>query len=111
MAWNFPSLSRRSFLKATGYGGAALTLLQPIEVINQAAATPTATDAKEDISYTICNFCSSLCNVKVTSRTTNGTKRVVKLDGNPNSTLEVRCAHGDNRECGRLTIRIALKNR
>jgi anaerobic selenocysteine-containing dehydrogenase len=96
MAWNFPSLSRRSFLKATGYGGAALTLLQPIEVINQAAATPAATDAKEDISYTICNFCSSLCNVKVTSRTTNGTKRVVKLDGNPNSTLNrgKMCARG-----------------
>jgi anaerobic selenocysteine-containing dehydrogenase len=96
MAWNLPSLSRRTFLKATGYGGAALTLLQPVDLINKAAATTTATDAKEDVSYTICNFCSSLCNVQVTSRTTNGTKRVVKLDGNPNSTLNrgKMCARG-----------------
>jgi len=51
---------------------------------------------KEEISYTICNFCSSLCNVKVTSRTSNGQKRVVKLDGNPHSTLNrgKMCARG-----------------
>jgi len=51
---------------------------------------------KEETSYTICNFCSSLCNVQVTSRTSNGVKRVVKLDGNPHSTLNrgKMCARG-----------------
>lgn len=96
MAWSFPSLSRRSFLKATGYGGAALSLLQPLGFVGKATANATSTDGKEDISYTICNFCSSLCNVRVTSRTTNGVKRVVKLDGNPHSTLNrgKMCARG-----------------
>jgi anaerobic selenocysteine-containing dehydrogenase len=98
MAWSFPSLSRRSFLKASGYGGAALSLLQPLGFVGKATADATAKEGKEDVSYTICNFCSSLCNVQVTSRTTNGVKRVVKLDGNPHSTLNrgKMCARGQS---------------
>jgi len=96
MAWRFPSLSRRSFLKASGYGGAALSLLQPLGFVGKATANASSGEGNEDVSYTICNFCSSLCNVKVTSRTTNGVKRVVKLDGNPHSTLNrgKMCARG-----------------
>jgi anaerobic selenocysteine-containing dehydrogenase len=50
----------------------------------------------EETSYSICNFCSSLCNLRVTTRTKNGDKRIVKLDGNPNSTLNRGkiCARG-----------------
>ncbi len=93
MAWNFPKLSRRTFLKSTGAGAAGLTLLKTNTLLSQQSLKNVD---KEDVSYTICNFCSSLCNVKVTSRTTNGVKRIVKLDGNPHSTLNrgKLCARG-----------------
>ncbi|MGP0105860.1 molybdopterin-dependent oxidoreductase [Rhodoblastus sp.] len=55
-------------------------------------------ESVEDHAYTICNFCSSLCNVRVTTRTRGGVKRVVKLDGNPYSTLNrgKMCARGQS---------------
>jgi len=94
MAWTFPRLSRRDFLKTSGYGGAALTLSPPL--LLSGCASEEKKVVKDEISYTICNFCSSLCNVRVTSRTTNGSKRIIKLDGNPNSTLNrgKMCARG-----------------
>ncbi|MCB1858995.1 MAG: molybdopterin-dependent oxidoreductase [Gammaproteobacteria bacterium] len=94
MAWDFPRLSRREFLKTSGYGGVAATL-SPSVLLTGCGADKDAFES-EDISYTICNFCSSLCNVRVTSRTSNGVKRIVKLDGNPNSTLNrgKLCARG-----------------
>ena len=93
MSWRFPRLSRRGFLKASGATGAAgLGLLAPRILKSKAEDAP----AVEDVSYSICNFCSSLCSVRVTSRTRNGIKRIVKLDGNPNSTLNrgKLCARG-----------------
>ncbi len=94
MAWHFPSLTRRAFLKATGYGGAGLTLLKPLSLMGR--QSPEQSTDSEEISHSICNFCSSLCNLRVTSRTRNGVKRIVKLDGNPNSTLNRGkiCARG-----------------
>ncbi|MCB1867592.1 MAG: molybdopterin-dependent oxidoreductase [Gammaproteobacteria bacterium] len=94
MAWSFPRLSRRSFLKSSGATGAALAITPPL-LLNGCASQQKAV-GKEEVSYTICNFCSSLCNVRVTTRTTNGAKRIVKLDGNPNSTLNrgKMCARG-----------------
>lgn len=94
MAWRFPSLTRRAFLKASGYGGAGLSLLKPVSLLGAREAGEN--EEKEEISYSICNFCSSLCNLRVTSRTRNGNKRVVKLDGNPHSTLNRGkiCARG-----------------
>lgn len=96
MAWSFPRLSRRAFLKASGYSGAGLTLLQPLSLIGKEKGEQAADG--EDVSYNICNFCSSLCNIRVTSRTRNGIKRIVKLDGNPNSTLNRGkiCARGQS---------------
>ena len=95
MAWKFPKLSRRTFLKTTGAGAAGLSLLKANTLLSKQPDELLNVD-KEEISYTICNFCSSLCNVKVTSRTSNGQKRVVKLDGNPHSTLNrgKMCARG-----------------
>lgn len=92
MAWSFPRLTRRSFLKSTGVAGAALA---PPLLLN-GCATRQSTESTEEVSYSICNFCSSLCNVRVTSKTRNGAKRIVKLDGNPNSTLNrgKMCARG-----------------
>lgn len=99
MNWKFPSLSRRAFLKASGMGAAGLGLLKPVGLLGQAggaqAAAPAAT---EETSYSICNFCSSLCNLRVTTRTENGVKRITKLDGNANSTLNRGkiCARGQS---------------
>ena len=59
MAWAFPRLTRRDFLKATSYGGAALSLLQPFSLAEK-AHEPKETE-KEEHSYTVCNFYSSLC--------------------------------------------------
>ncbi|QIK38225.1 molybdopterin-dependent oxidoreductase [Caldichromatium japonicum] len=95
MAWSIPRLSRRAFLKTTGLGAAGLTLLSPAtQLVKDAAAEEE--EAKEEIYYSICNFCSSLCNLRVTTRTHKGKKRVVKLDGNPYSTLNRGkiCARG-----------------
>ncbi len=93
MTWNFPKLSRRTFLKTTGVGAAGLSLLKANSLMSKQVAESPDVDA---ISYTICNFCSSLCNVKVTSRTSAGIKRIIKLDGNPYSTLNRGkiCARG-----------------
>lgn len=95
MGWKIPRLSRRAFLKTTGYGTAGLSLLSPMSgMVGKAAAEEK--EESEEITYSICNFCSSLCNLRVTTRTKNGDKRIVKLDGNPNSTLNRGkiCARG-----------------
>ena len=95
MAWKFPKLSRRTFLKTTGAGAAGLSLLKANTLLSKQPDELLNVD-DEGTSYTICNFCSSLCNVKVTTRTNNGVKRIVKLDGNPHSTLNrgKLCARG-----------------
>jgi anaerobic selenocysteine-containing dehydrogenase len=95
MGWNFPRLSRRSFLKSSGVGAAGLSLLSPLTSLTGTAAKATAEDSKE-VTYSICNFCSSLCNIRVTTRTHGDDKRIVKLDGNPHSTLNRGkiCARG-----------------
>jgi Anaerobic dehydrogenases, typically selenocysteine-containing len=93
MAWEFPTLSRRTFLKAAGGGAAGLALLKPAGLLGGGAGED---EGSEAYTYSICNFCSSLCNIRVTTRTRNGAKRIVKLDGNPNSTLNrgKLCARG-----------------
>lgn len=93
MSWTFPVLSRRAFLKASGAGAAGLSLLKPAVGLISGSGKEAAV---EDTTYSICNFCSSLCNLRVTTRTANGVKRIVKLDGNPNSTLNRGkiCARG-----------------
>jgi len=98
MGWKIPRLSRRAFLKTTGYGTAGLSLLSPISPLGGMVGKAVAKDGKEqeEVTYSICNFCSSVCNLKVTTRTNNGDKRIVKVDGNPNSTLNRGkiCARG-----------------
>lgn len=96
MGWKIPRLSRRAFLKTTGYGTAGLSLLSPVGGLVGKAAVAKEEEGQEEVTYSICNFCSSLCNLRVTTRTNNGDKRIVKLDGNPNSTLNRGkvCARG-----------------
>jgi anaerobic selenocysteine-containing dehydrogenase len=81
-------------LKSTVYGGASLSLLKPAGLLGKAQEDPAS--ATEETAYSICNFCSSLCSLRVTTRTRNGVKRVVKLDGNPHSDLNRGkiCARG-----------------
>ena len=95
MAWKLPSLSRRAFLKTTGYGGAGLTLLSQVSGLASKSQDDQIPDS-EEFTYGICNFCSSLCNIRVKTETRNGKKRIVKLDGNPFSTLNRGkiCARG-----------------
>jgi len=90
-----PPLSRRDFLKTSGLGAAGLGLLSTSGQLSSKAGAEAAEGA-EEVSYSICNFCSSLCNIQVTSRTNQGEKRVVKVDGNPHSTLNRGkiCARG-----------------
>ncbi|WP_428633817.1 molybdopterin-dependent oxidoreductase, partial [Sedimenticola sp.] len=96
MAWKLPSLNRRAFLKTAGYGSAGLGLLTPIGQL--AGKTGSTQPDRDDTSYSICNFCSSLCNLKVTSQTRHGVKRITKLAGNPHSTLNRGkiCARGQS---------------
>lgn len=95
MGWNIPRLSRRAFLKSAA-GGTGLTMLTPISgVVSRASGN---NEVKTEISHSICNFCSSLCNLKVKTENRNGHKRIVKLAGNPQSTLNrgKLCARGQS---------------
>jgi len=97
MGWKIPRLSRRAFLKTTSYGTAGLSLLSPISPIGGMIGKAVAkNEEQEEVTYSICNFCSSLCNLQVTTRTKDGDKRIVKIDGNPHSTLNRGkiCARG-----------------
>jgi len=101
MTWKFPDFSRRTFLKITGTGVAGLTMLKSIDVLSKTGSPRAKAGAggpSEEITYSICNFCSSLCNIRVTTRTENDIKRIIKLDGNPNSTLNRGkiCARGQS---------------
>jgi len=97
MAWKLPSLSRRAFLKGAGAGGVGLGLLSPLDGKTGHAASQQLPDS-EETTYSICNFCSSLCNLRVTTQTRHGVKRITKLAGNPKSTLNRGkiCARGQS---------------
>ncbi|MBF0110997.1 MAG: molybdopterin-dependent oxidoreductase [Magnetococcales bacterium] len=94
MAWHYPKLTRRGFMWATG-GLAGLGLLKPFHLVEEAKAKVDEAEHEESV-YSICNFCSSLCNIKATVMGTGKERRITKLDGNPNSTLNrgKMCARG-----------------
>lgn len=80
---------------ATG-GVAGLGLLKPFDLIGEAKAKVVDEQDQEETVYSICNFCSSLCNVKATVVGKGKDRRITKLDGNPKSTLNrgKMCARG-----------------
>jgi anaerobic selenocysteine-containing dehydrogenase len=95
MGWNIPRLTRRHFLQ-TSAGVTGLSFLNPISgTLSQAAGS---SSVEKETSHSICNFCSSLCNLKVTTENRGGSKRIVKLAGNPHSTLNrgKLCARGQS---------------
>ncbi|MBF0160241.1 MAG: molybdopterin-dependent oxidoreductase, partial [Magnetococcales bacterium] len=95
MTWQLHRLSRRTLMQV-GSGMAGLSLLKPASWIHATDAHAATAKAQEETVYSICNFCSSLCNVQATVRTENGIRRITKLDGNPHSTLNrgKMCARG-----------------
>jgi anaerobic selenocysteine-containing dehydrogenase len=100
MAWIFPRLTRRSFLKLGAVSAAASPLLTsaPVKAALFEFAHPKRDQLKAEVHQTICHFCSSLCNVNVKTLGEGETKRIVKLDGNTESTLNRgrMCARGQS---------------
>lgn len=96
MAWKFPTLSRRTFLKTSSTGAAGLSLFKAGNLFSGTGNGATQAASTQEKSYTICNFCSSLCNVEVVTQVNGDNRQVVKLEGNPHSTLNrgKMCARG-----------------
>ncbi|BBP43330.1 molybdopterin-dependent oxidoreductase [Thiosulfativibrio zosterae] len=105
MAWKFPKLTRRTFLQ----GAAAATAVGTLATSKIASAHLPSWDdlmfadskrkeMKEKINFTICNFCSSLCDIEIRTLTDGENSRIVKLEGNPHSTLNRgrACARGQS---------------
>lgn len=95
MGWKIPRLTRRQFLKTTA-GASGLTLLSPLG--GAQSQTSDTQHIEIETKHSICNFCSSLCNLKVKVENRGGHKRIVKLAGNPQSTLNrgKLCARGQS---------------
>lgn len=95
MAWQFPKMTRRSFLKNTSLGAVGATLYHPnwIQI-----AGPSKIDPADHFAYSICNYCSSFCSLRITVSERKGKSRIMKLGGNPNSTLngDKICARGQS---------------
>ncbi|WP_123103409.1 molybdopterin-dependent oxidoreductase [Acidithiobacillus sulfuriphilus] len=95
MAWQFPKMTRRSFLKNTSLGAVGATLYHPnwIQI-----AGPDKADPADHFAYSICNYCSSFCSLRITVSERKGKSRIMKLGGNPNSTLngDKICARGQS---------------
>ncbi|MEA1987872.1 MAG: molybdopterin-dependent oxidoreductase [Pseudomonadota bacterium] len=103
MAWSFPKLTRRTFLQGAA-ASAAVGALSSSKLAS--ASLPSWADLQfakkqrneleERVSYTVCNFCSGLCNVEVRTLTNGEQSRIVKLEGNPESKMNRGrlCARG-----------------
>ena len=90
-------ITRRQFLKATGVLG-GMAILRPIWDSGRQTAGVHAQSSSGEVVWipSICNFCSSFCDINVAVKTVNGRKRAVKIEGNPNSPLNQGkiCARG-----------------
>jgi anaerobic selenocysteine-containing dehydrogenase len=89
-------ISRRQFLTAAGVLG-GMSLLRPIWGLATATvAEGTATNNTSTWVPSICNFCSSFCDIKVQTKENDGVRRIVKIDGNVESPLNRGriCARG-----------------
>ncbi|MEL5849420.1 MAG: hypothetical protein U7M05_08670 [Candidatus Igneacidithiobacillus chanchocoensis] len=95
MSWQFPKMTRRNFLKTTGLSAVGATLYRPNWI---KLAGPTRPDSEDHFAHSICNYCSSFCSLRVTVGQRKGQERIMKLGGNPNSTLngDKICARGQS---------------
>ena len=90
-------ITRRQFLKAAGVLG-GMALLYPAWDPGRGTSAVQAQSSSGEVIWvpSICNFCSSFCDIKVAVKTVNGSKRAVKIEGNPHSPLNRGkiCARG-----------------
>lgn len=100
MAWQFPKMTRRAFLHSSSLGVVGATLSRPAWYPQwmMQDGKPKNEEAGEHFAYSICNFCSSFCSLRITVTEKDGQSRITKLSGNPNSTLngEKICARGQS---------------
>lgn len=91
------NITRRQFLKAASVLG-GLALLRPAWEMAADLTGVQAQSTTGKVSWvpSICNFCSSFCDINVAVKEVGGVKRAVKIEGNPNSPLNRGkiCARG-----------------
>ncbi len=92
-------ITRRDFLKAAGaIGGLAILNPFPSFISNEIFSASTPEVFKNTTFYSICNFCSSFCDIQVDVRLGKRSERITKIGGNPNSPLNRGkvCARGQS---------------
>ena len=92
-------LTRRQFLKTAGlFGG--FSLLSPLPGFGMGLSHEKNLYAGGKVTWvpSICNFCSSACDIQVEVKEKLGKKRILKIEGNPNSPLNRGkvCARGQS---------------
>ncbi len=92
-------ITRRQFIKAAGaFGG--FTLLNPLSSFGIGFSHEKNLYAGGKTTWvpSICNFCSSACDIQVEVKEKLGKKRILKIEGNPNSPLNRGkiCARGQS---------------
>lgn len=85
--------TRRAFLKTSALLGASLSFLKPSSV---SAENKHGKKEKSEYIPSICNFCSTVCSIKVKVQGEGKKRRMLKIDGNENSDLNrgKMCARG-----------------
>ena len=93
----YKNISRRQFLKVAGVMG-GMSLLKPLWSLGHIPSEATAASAGAGVTWvpSICNFCSSFCDIKIATKEIDGVKRAVKIEGNAESPLNRGriCARG-----------------
>ncbi len=92
-------ITRRQFIQTAGlFGGFAL--LNPMGLFSPKISGEDALYAADRVSWvpSICNFCSSACDIQVEVKEKRGQKRISKIEGNANSPLNRGkiCARGQS---------------
>ena len=91
------NITRRQFLKVAGVLG-GMSLLRPLWSMAESSQDKKNSSVNSALIWvpSICNFCSSFCNIVVATKDVDGIKRAVKIEGNPESPLNRGriCARG-----------------
>lgn len=102
MSWKFPKMTRRTFLKGSGASVLGMTTFRPEWIRLPGPTTDVVKDWGQEWKfhevYSICYWCSSFCSLRATVEEKHGKRRITKLGGNPNSTLngDKLCARGQS---------------
>ncbi len=91
--------TRRNFLKTASLLGVGLTFIKPSSVIASKKGEAVVHGKKGgDWTPSICNFCSTVCSIKVFTKGEGKSKRITKIEGNEASDLNrgKTCARGNS---------------